>query len=140
MRTRSFFLVLTPLALTLALPTATAWAAELNTGRELVAACATYAAKDENAMRDPDPCRRFLVGFFTAYKASEDARRMDIVKGLPATASGPCVRLPDFLSYREMAQRLVRYGNAHPQELAGTANALAQHTLETDFPCPPQPH
>jgi hypothetical protein len=116
----------------------TAAAAELNTGKDLVAACATYAAKDENAMRDPDPCRRFLVGFFTAFKASEDARREAMVQGLPAASSSACVRLPDFLSYRDMAQRLVRYGNAHPSELAGPANDLAQHTLETDFPCPPR--
>jgi hypothetical protein len=120
----------------IALATGAASAAELNTGKELVTACGIYAAKDENAMRDPDPCRRFLVGFFTAFKASEDARRDAMVKGLPATSSTNCVRLPDFLSYREMAQRVVAYGNAHPNELNGSANDLAQHTLETDFPCP----
>lgn len=127
------------LALTVAavaLLAGTANAAEINTGKELVAACATYAAKDENAMRDPDPCRRFLVGFFSAFKASEDARREAMVKGLPAASSAGCVRLPDFLSYREMAQRLVKYGNAHPSELEGSATDLARHTLETDFPCP----
>jgi hypothetical protein len=113
-------------------------ASELNTGKDLVAACTIYAAKDENALRDADPCRHFLVGFFTAYKASEDARREAMVKGLPASASGPCVRLPDFLSFREMAQRIVAYGNAHANELAGSANELAQHTLETSFPCPPR--
>lgn len=120
----------------IALATSTASAAEINTGKELVTACGIYAAKDENAMRDPDPCRRFLVGFFTAFKASEDARRDAMVKGLPATSSTNCVRLPDFLSYREMARRVVAYGNAHPNELSGPANDLAQHTLETDFPCP----
>lgn len=111
-------------------------AAELGSGKELVDACAIYAAKDENAMHDPDPCRRFLVGFFTAYKASEDARRDSMVKGLPATTAGSCVRLPDFLSYRDMAQRIVKYGKAHSAELTGSPNDLAQHTLETDFPCP----
>ncbi len=130
-------LVSTVLAAVL-LSASAATAAELNTGKDLVAACTIYAAKDENAMRDPDPCRRFLVGFFTAFKASEDARREAMVKGLPAASSANCVRLPDFLSYREMAQRLVKYGNAHPNELAGPANDLAQHTLETDFPCPPR--
>ena len=135
MRIGSLALALAPLALCVS----TASAAEINSGKELVAACASYAAKDENAMRDPDPCRRFLVGFFTAFKTSEDVRRDAMVKGLPATANSACVRLPDFLSYREMAQRLVKYGNAHPAELTGTPNDLAQHTLETDFPCPPQP-
>jgi len=46
------------------------------------------------------------------------------------------VRLPDFLSYRDMAQRIVKYGKAHAAELTGSPNSLAQHTLETDFPCP----
>src|SRR5256885_81431 len=86
-----------------ALSAGIAAAAELNTGKDLVAACGIYAAKDENALRDPDPCRRFLVGFFTAFKASEDARRDSMVKGLPAASSTSCIRLPDFLSYREMA-------------------------------------
>jgi hypothetical protein len=122
----------------LALWASSATAAEINTGGELVTACANYAAKDENAMRDPDPCRRFLVGFFTAYKTSEDAQRDAMVKGLPGSPSTACVRLPDFLSYREMAQRIVKYGNAHSTELAGSANELAKHTLEMDFPCPPR--
>ena len=135
MRIGSVVLVL----LTLAFSAFASSAAELNSGKELVAACASYASKDENALHDPDPCRRFLVGFFTAYKAAEDARREAMVKGLPATPNSSCVRLPDFLSYREMAQRLVQYGNAHPAELAGTPNDLAQHTLETNFPCPPLP-
>lgn len=123
-------------AVTMAVGSASA--AEINTGKELVAACTIYAAKDENALRDPDPCRRFLVGFFTAFKASDDAQREAMVKGLPSTAAPNCIRLPDFLSYREMAQRLVAYGKAHPSELSGAANDLAQHTLETDFPCPPR--
>jgi|KBSMisStandDraft_5_1062788.scaffolds.fasta_scaffold769042_2 Ssp1 endopeptidase immunity protein Rap1a len=134
MRLRSFALALAPLAFF----ATSASAAEIATAKELVAVCTTYAAKDENALRDPDPCRRFLVGFFTAYIAAQNAQRDGMVQGLPATHSASCVRLPDSLSYREMAQRLVRYGNAHPNELAGTPNDLAQHTLETDFPCPPQ--
>ncbi len=135
MRIGSTVLVLAILALA-----APAVAAEINTGKELVAACGAYAAKDENALREPDPCRRFLVGFFTAFKTSEDAHRDAMVKGLPAAATSSCVRLPDFLSYREMAQRIVKYGNAHSAELAGPPRDLAQHTLETDFPCPPRQH
>ena len=133
MRLGSTVLVLTSLALI-----APAKAAELNSGKELVDACTIYATKDENAMHDPDPCRRFLVGFFTAYKTSEDANRDAMVKGLPGTTSSSCVRLPDFLSYREMAQRVVKYGSAHTVELTGSPHDLAQHTLETDFPCPPR--
>jgi len=135
MRIESAVLILSSLALA-----APAAAAELSSGKELVEACTIYAAKDENAIHDPDPCRRFLVGFFTAFKTSEDAHRDAMVKGLPAAATSSCVRLPDFLSYRDMAQRIVKYGNAHGAELAAPPRDLAQHTLETDFPCPPRQH
>ena len=118
---------------------APAGAAEINTGRQLVEACKNYAAKDENAMRAPDRCRLFLVSFFTAYVESEHARQEALVKGLPAKATTTCVRLPDFLSYREMAQRVVAYGDGHQNELDQSAGNLAQHTLEADFPCP-APH
>ena len=112
-------------------------AAEINTGKELVDSCAAYIAKGEDTIRDPDPCKRFLIGFFTAYKASEDARRQAIINGLPATTSTSCVYLPAKTSWREMAQRVVNYGSAHQNELAGPATALVQHTIERDVPCPP---
>ena len=133
MRIGSTVLVLALLALG-----SPAAAADISSGKELVDRCAAYVAKGEDTIRDPDPCKRFLIGFFTAYKASEDARRDAMVKGLPATATTSCVRLPDHTTWRQMAQRLVNYGNAHSGELTGAPGDLLQHTIETDFPCPPR--
>ena len=126
------------LALPAALFASAASAAEIKTGKDLVDACTVYLATDESAARE-DPCRRFIVGFFTAFKTSEEARRDQITNGSPASATSPCVRLPDGqkVLWRDMAQRIVRYAGAHPAELTGPANDLAQHTLETEFPCPP---
>ena len=93
--------------------------------------------QDNNAARAPHPCR-------TSCKASSSLGRTRtrapdaMVKGLPFTSKEACVRMPDFLSYRDMAQRVVNYGKANPAALDGPAATLAQKTLERDFPCPPQ--
>ncbi len=117
-------------------------AADLKTGRELVAACTAYIAidqsQDNNAARAPHPCRNFLLGFFQSLVARERARTDAMVKGLPFTSKEACVRMPDFLSYRDMATRIVNFGKANPSALDLPATTLAQKTLERDFPCPPQ--
>lgn len=120
---------------------APAGAAEIKTGRDLVEACRQYMAgesgQDNNAARAPNPCRTFLQGFFVSLIARENARTEALVKGLPYSSKEACVRMPDFLSYREMAGRIVNYGQANPKMLDGPAATLAQRTLERDFPCPP---
>jgi hypothetical protein len=120
----------------------TSHAADIKTGRELVAACADYIGADQgqdnNAARAPHPCRNFLLGFFQSLVARERARTDAMVKGLPFTSKEACVRMPDFLSYRDMAARLVNFGKMNPGALDLPATTFAQKTLERDFPCPPQ--
>jgi hypothetical protein len=125
-------------AATLCLLAGAAAAAEIRTGRDLVNACRPYAQIDntDNA-RAPHDCRTFLQGFAVALKAREDARIDAMVKGLPISSREACVRMPDFISFRELAARIVRFGDANPPLLDGPAAALAQKTLERDFPCPP---
>lgn len=118
----------------------TAQAAEIKTGRDLVVACRDYVAKttEENA-RLPHSCRTFLQGFAVSLKAREDARLDAMVKGLPFTSKEACVRMPDFISFRELATRIIRFGDNNPALLNAAATELAQKTLERDFPCPPPP-
>jgi hypothetical protein len=122
----------------LSLAAAAAVAAEIKTGRDLVDACRSYASANgqENA-RAPNDCRTFLQGFAVSLKAREDARLDAMVKGLPAGTKEACVRMPDFISFKELAERIVRFGDANPALLNGPATDLAQKTLERDFPCPP---
>lgn len=119
----------------------TATAAEIRTGRDLVNACRDYmtadTGQDNNAMRNPHPCRSFLQGFFVSLIARENARTEARLKGLPYSSREVCVRMPDFLSYREMSGRIVNYAQSHPESMNGPAATLAQKTLERDFPCPP---
>ena len=120
----------------------TAQAAEIKTGRDLVNVCRDYmtadGGQDNNASRAPHPCRNFLQGFFVSLVSRESARQEAMLKGLPYSSKEACVRMPDFLSYREMAGRLVNYAQSNPASLDGPAAILAQKTLERDFPCPKQ--
>lgn len=121
---------------------ATSHAAEIKTGRDLVTACGNYIAADQtqdnNVARAPHPCRNFLLGFFQSLVARERARTDAMVKGLPFTSKEQCVRMPDFLSYRDMATRIVNFAKLNPVALDLPAATFAQKTLERDFPCPPQ--
>jgi Rap1a immunity proteins len=118
-----------------------AQAGEIKTGRDLVDACRTYAAtdgkQDKNAARAPHPCRDFLNGFFVSLIARQDAHRDAMLQGLPYSSKEACVRMPDMLTYRDMAGRLVIFAGTNAAALDGPAATLAQRTLERDFPCPP---
>ena len=126
----------------LCLAATAASAADIKTGRELVDACRDYVSgdttQDANAARAPHACRTFLQGFFVSLIERERARTDSMVKGLPFTSKEACVRMPDFLSYRDMAGRIVTYGSNNAAALDGAAAVLAQKTLEHDFPCPVQ--
>lgn len=112
-------------------------AADIKTGRDLVQACRTYAAiENTDNARAPHVCRTFLQGFAVTLQAREEARRDAMVKGLPMMSKEACVRMPDFISFRELAARIVNFGDTNPQLLDLPAAQLAQRTLERDFPCP----
>jgi hypothetical protein len=118
----------------------TASAADIKTGRDLVQACRTYAAiENPDNARAPHDCRTFLQGFAVSLKTREDARVDAMVKGLPMSSKEACVRMPDFISFRELAARIVNFGDTNPGLLNLPAAQLAQKTLERDFPCPPPP-
>ena len=116
------------------------YAGRINTGAELVTACKDYlgkgAAQDNNVARAPHPCRSFLQGFFVSLVEREKTRQDSMVRGIPYTSKERCVRLPDVLTYTDMAQRLINYAENNPPSLQEPAATLAQQTVERDFPCP----
>lgn len=121
----------------LSLLTGTAFAADLKTGADLANSCRDYAAiaTQENA-RAPHDCRTFLQGFAVALKAREDARIDSMVRGIPFSSKEACVRMPDYISFRDLAARIVNFIQANPAMLSEPATVVAQRTLERDFPCP----
>ncbi len=117
-----------------------ATAAEIKTGRDLVQACRTYAAiEDADNARAPHDCRTFLQGFAVTLVAREEASQNAMINNVPIAAREACVRMPDFISFRELAARIVNFGDTNPHLLNLPAAQLAQKTLERDFPCPTQP-
>ena len=118
-------------------------AGRIDTGKDLVTECSDYlargAAQDNNVARAPHPCRSFLQGFFVSLIERENTRRDALVRGIPYSAKEKCVRLPPFLSYTDMAQRILNYTQLNPQSLTTPAATVAQLTVERDFPCPAAP-
>ena len=135
-------MILDLLSIALAASASVANAVEIKTGRDLVAVCAAYIATADNAdtnARRPNDCRTFLQGFAVALKAREDARLEAKVKGTPYASNEACIRMPDFISFRELASRIVNFAKQNQNLLNAPPSTLAQKTLEHDFPCPPPP-
>jgi hypothetical protein len=131
------------LAAALALSTLAAgpsWATgQVETGRQIVAACKAYLALPadaaENALHPQHHCRQFIASYLSAYAAGESASTDSAVTGSGSLAKKACVRLPAYLSFRDMAARMVAYADSDPSALDNLATELARKTLEHDFPC-----
>lgn len=116
---------------------------QIETGADLVSACEPYSKLQEREMANavhPHHCHRFLVAFFSAFAAGDAAERDARVSTMQGAKAGACVHLPEFLSYRDMAARIVATAKRDPGLLQGPAAALAQRTLERDFPCSGERH
>jgi hypothetical protein len=129
-------LVLTA-GLALAFP---ASASVFKSGGELAAACAVFVEKPEGYHRTSqgasDPCRKFLEGYFRTLKDKTDGELKAKAQNIASPKSGPCVRMPDVLTYRDFAGRIAAFNAANPALRTGAALDLAQKTLEANFPCP----
>ena len=79
---------------------------------------------------------RLLERFFVSLVEREKTRQDAMVKGIPYSSRERCVRLPDVLTYIDMAQRLINFAQYNAQAMQLPAATLAQQTLERDFPCP----
>lgn len=119
---------------------APAQARRIELGQDLVRECSDYlnrgAAQDNNVARTPHPCRTFLQGFAISLVERDKANREALVRGLPYASKDKCIRLPDFLSYPELAKRIIAYATVTPGALQTPAARVAQQTVERDFPCP----
>jgi hypothetical protein len=113
----------------------------LKNGGELADACAAFAGQADGYSRSPeglrDPCRKFLEGYFRTLKDKNDAELKAKAEQVEAPAPpGPCVRMPDTLTYRDFAGRIAKFTTANSALRSGSPVDLAQKTLENDFPCP----
>lgn len=110
-------------------------------GGELADRCAIFASQPEGYSKTPeglrDTCRKFLEGYFRTLKDKNDAELRAKAESVNAPKPlGPCVRMPDVLTYRDFAGRIAAFSAANPALRSGSPVDLAQKTLENAFPCP----
>jgi len=116
------------------------WAeGQAETAREIVTACKAYLALPpdaaENALHPQHHCRKFVASFLSAYAIGENVGAASRVTGVGSAAKQACVRLPEYLSFRDMAARMIAFAESDPSVLDNLATELARKTLERDFPC-----
>lgn len=123
---------------------AAAAAPRIETGAELVSACEAFVKLDERSSQNavhPHHCHQYLVGYFSAFSEGERAARDSRASGMQSGApSRSCVHLPDYVSFRDMAARIVAHAKREPSTLTEPAAILVRRTLENDFPCAPGEH
>ena len=131
------------IALAIATSTLALAADRVESSRDIVTACRAYLGlpldASENALHPQHHCRRFISAFLSAYAEGEKIAPESRVSGVGSSSKGPCIRLPEFLSFRDMAGRMVAQAERDPQILDRPAADLARKTLEHDFPCPATP-
>ena len=126
------------LALTALLLAAPARAETMTDGRSLANACQTLrdATADGSKAPDNDPCRRWLFGYFTAYKQAYDARMAGALSGVLSEEDiGPCFRPPDFISFVDVAGLVVAQGKSRPALLDGPPETLVLEAMAAAYPC-----
>lgn len=128
-------------------PMAVAAPRMIKTGADLVSACEAFAKLHGKAMEQqmanathPHHCHQFLMSFFSAYAVGDEAERDARSSSMQGAPSGACVHLPEFLSYQDMARRVVAHAKRDPALLQAPAADLARRTLEHDFPCAADQH
>lgn len=109
------------------------------TGRQIVTACKAYLQLPpdaaENALHPQHHCRKFIASFLSAYATAERLKPEAQATGVGSSAIEKCVRLPAYLSFRDMAARMIAHAERDPSTLDKPATELARQTLEHDFPC-----
>ncbi len=119
-------------------------APRIETGGELASACEAFVKLDERGAQNavhPHHCHRYLVGYFSAFNEGERAERDSRASGMQSGApSQSCIHLPEFVSFRDIAARIVAHAKREPALLKEPAATLVRRTLEHDFPCAPGEH
>ena len=84
---------------------------------------------------EPLACKEFLVGYFKATLSAEALARANAAPS-PEGVQKVCIRLPDFVPFQELADILLDYAKARPDETNLPAKALADQAFAARYPCP----
>lgn len=106
----------------------------IESGSVLIENCQAYVA--DESLKD-HACKAFIVDFFEAYKKEQEERQAAIIQGQEVDWSQPCIRMPDFVSFRDLAKLTIAKSQTDLKLAGGTAKDLLQGTLVANYPCPP---
>ncbi len=92
--------------------------------------------KSEVASNAPSSaCKEFMVGYFKATLGAEAQARANAASS-PDGSQKLCIRLPDFVPFRELADIYLDYARARPDLSRLSAKALADQAFGARYPCP----
>lgn len=100
----------------------------------LIDSCQVYVA--DESLKD-HACKAFIVSFFEAYKKEQEDRQAALIQGREVDWSQPCIRMPDFVSFRDLAKLSIAKSQTDAKLVGGTAKDLLQAALVANYPCPP---
>ena len=106
--------------------------------RQLHAACTELAALTAGGQSTPldDPCRTYLVDFFTAHKEAHDARLTAMLAGgAVGSLTPPRLPTPELLCCCDLSSLIAQKGLTTPALLDAPSDALVRHALADAFPC-----
>ncbi len=110
----------------------------ISTGQELYEACKVLAEYSLNPQgRTPSPglrCRQFIEGYFRSAKYVRESDTDKQALGLPL-APTDCAPVADTNSYDQLAGKVVRNGEWHPELLDQPAVYLARAAFGSKPPC-----
>jgi hypothetical protein len=115
---------------------------EAITGNTLLNACAAEVAIPDGtpaARTGNVECRSYLMGFFESVRYLNQESDMRSPGQPPGLYPAGCMKLPDYVSFRDLAKIVTDYGLAHPDLRTGPAVQLVKAALADKYPCPEKP-
>jgi hypothetical protein len=114
------------------------------TGKELTDLCKSEMAPNaEQAQRKPGSpqwqCRSYIQGYFEAVRWLNQESDIRSPATPPGLRPAGCMRLPDFVSFTDLAKIVVDYGESHPEAANVSGSELMQRALQDRYPCPAKP-
>lgn len=111
----------------------------ISNGQDLYEACKTL----NEFMLNPDGrtprlglyCQQYISGYFTSLRIMQDGDNTQSVTGPPIHATD-CIGFDGPRSYGQLAGKIVRSGEWHPELMKAPAYKLAQQAFDAMPPCP----
>jgi hypothetical protein len=113
--------------------------ARISTGQDLYEACKVL---NEFVLKPDGPtprlglyCQQYISGYFTSLRVMQDGDGAQSVTGPPIHAAD-CIGFDGPRTYGQLAGKIVRSGEWHPELMTAPAYKLAQQAFDAMPPCP----